>query len=125
MADKKKNIFGRIGQKFKEVIAEFKRVQWPDKTKLKNTSAVVLLVILFFAVYLTLIGDGGRWILDKVGFYDKIETTTETTEESAEETFDPSATVNTDDTSAATEDTATTTEAATEATTEATTEPAA
>ncbi|MBP5655757.1 MAG: preprotein translocase subunit SecE [Clostridiales bacterium] len=110
MADKK-NIFGRIGQKFKEVIAEFKRVQWPDKKKLKNTSAVVLLVILFFAVYLTLIGDGGRWLLDKVGFYDVVETTA-TTETSAEETFDPSATVNSDETSAATEDTATTTEPA-------------
>lgn len=110
MADKKKNIFGRIGQKFKEVIAEFKRVQWPDKTKLKNTSAVVLLVILFFAVYLTLIGDGGRWLLDKVGFYDTVETTQ--TSETSEETFDPSATVNTDETSdATTEDTATTTEA--------------
>lgn len=118
MADKKKkNIFGRIGQTFKDVIAELKRVTWPDKTKLKNTSAVVLLVILFFAVYLTLIGDGGRWILDKVGFYDAVETT-ETSEES-EETFDPSATVNSDDTSASaessdasTEDTATTTEPA-------------
>ena len=110
MADKKKNIFGRIGQKFKEVIAEFKRVQWPDKTKLKNTSAVVLLVILFFAVYLTLIGDGGRWLLDKVGFYDVVETTQ--TSETSEETFDPSATVNTDETSdVTTEDTATTTEA--------------
>ena len=106
MADKKKNIFGRIGQKFKEVIAELKRVQWPDKTKLKNTSAVVLLVILFFAVYLTLISDGGRWILDKIGFYDTVETTTEAT---SEETFDPSATVETGDTSASIADEGTTT----------------
>lgn len=107
MADKKKNIFGRIGQKFKEVIAELKRVQWPDKTKLKNTSAVVLLVILFFAVYLTLISDGGRWILDKIGFYDIVETTT--TEETSEETFDPSATVESGETSASVSDDTTTT----------------
>ena len=75
MADKKKNnVFKRIAQKFKDVVAEGKRVVWPDKTKLKATSAVVLLVILFFAVYLTLIGSGGRWLLDKVGFYDTVET---------------------------------------------------
>ena len=107
MADKKKNIFGRIGQKFKEVIAELKRVQWPDKTKLKNTSAVVLLVIIFFAVYLTLISDGGRWILDKIGFYDIVETTT--TEEPSEETFAPSATVESGETSASVSDDTTTT----------------
>ncbi|MBQ7628240.1 MAG: preprotein translocase subunit SecE [Clostridiales bacterium] len=74
MADKKDNIFKRIGKKFSDIIAELKRVTWPDKDKLAKTSAVVLLVILFFAVYLTLIGTGGRWILDKVGFYDVVET---------------------------------------------------
>ena len=74
MADKKDNIFKRIGKKFSDIIAELKRVTWPDKDKLAKTSAVVLLVILFFAVYLTLIGTGGRWILDQVGFYDVVET---------------------------------------------------
>ncbi len=74
MADKKDNIFKRIGKKFSDIIAELKRVTWPAKDKLVKTSAVVLLVILFFAVYLTLIGTGGRWILDKVGFYDVVET---------------------------------------------------
>ncbi len=74
MADKKDNIFKRIGKKFTDIIAELKRVTWPSKEKLAKTSAVVLLVILFFAVYLTLIGNGGRWILDQVGFYDVVET---------------------------------------------------
>ena len=74
MADKKGNIFQRIAKSFTDVIAELKRVTWPTKDKLAKTSAVVLLVILFFAVYLTLIGTGGRWILDKVGFYDVVET---------------------------------------------------
>ena len=55
--------------------AELKRVTWPTGEKLAKTAAVVLLVIVFFAVYLTLIGNGGRWILDKVGFYDIVETT--------------------------------------------------
>ena len=75
MADKKGNIFKRIGKKISDVFAELKRVTWPTGEKLAKTAAVVLLVIVFFAVYLTLIGNGGRWILDKVGFYDIVETT--------------------------------------------------
>ena len=75
MADKKGNIFKRIGKRISDVFAELKRVTWPTGEKLAKTAAVVLLVIVFFAVYLTLIGNGGRWLLDKVGFYDIVETT--------------------------------------------------
>ena len=86
MADKKGNIFKRFGKKFSDIIAELKRVTWPTGEKLAKTSAVVLLVIVFFAVYLTLISDGGRWILDKIGFYDIVETTaTEATTEATTE----------------------------------------
>ena len=79
MADKKNNIFKRIGKKFSDIIAELKRVTWPTKEKLAKTSAVVLLVIVFFAIYLTIIGSGGRWVLDKIGFYDIVETTAQST----------------------------------------------
>ena len=74
MADNKGNIFKRFGKKVSDVFAELKRVTWPTGEKLAKTAAVVLLVIVFFAVYLTLIGNGGRWILDQVGFYDVVET---------------------------------------------------
>ncbi len=85
MADKKKpNIFQRIGMKFKEIRLELKRVVWPSKEKLKSTSAVVLIVILFFAVFLSTISIGGGWILEKIGFYDPDETTTTTTTVAAE-----------------------------------------
>lgn len=89
MADKKnqknkKNFFGRIAQLFKDVRTELKRVVWPSKEKLKTTSAVVLVVIVFFAIYLSIISTGGRWILEKVGFYDQVET--EATTSSLEET---------------------------------------
>ena len=86
MADNKGNIFKRLGKKISDVFAELKRVTWPTGEKLAKTAAVVLLVIVFFAVYLTLIGNGGRWILDKVGFYDIVETTATTTTEAAETT---------------------------------------
>ena len=75
MADNKGNIFKRIGKKISDVFAELKRVTWPTGEKLAKTAAVVLLVIVFFAVYLTLLSAGGRWVLDQVGFYDIVETT--------------------------------------------------
>ncbi|MCQ2516747.1 MAG: preprotein translocase subunit SecE [Saccharofermentans sp.] len=76
MADKsKKNFFQRMGQTFKEVRQELKKAVWPSKEKLKNTSAVVLVVILFFAIFLGVISSGGRWILEKINFYDEVEPT--------------------------------------------------
>ncbi len=85
MADNKGNIFKRLGKKISDIFAELKRVTWPTGEKLAKTAAVVLLVIVFFAVYLTLIGNGGRWLLDKVGFYDIVESTeTSAPEETAE-----------------------------------------
>ncbi len=76
MADKsKKNVFQKIAQVFTEVRQELKKSVWPDRKKLRNTSAVVLAVILFFAIFLSFISLGGRWVLDKVNFYDEVEPT--------------------------------------------------
>ena len=86
MADNKGNIFKRLGKRISDIFAELKRVTWPTGEKLAKTAAVVLLVIVFFAVYLTLIGNGGRWVLDQIGFYDIVETTVESTEASVPET---------------------------------------
>ncbi|MBR3081687.1 MAG: preprotein translocase subunit SecE [Clostridiales bacterium] len=102
MADKKGNIFQRAAKGFSDVIAELKRVTWPTKEKLTKTSAVVLLVIVFFAIYLTIIGSGGRWVLDKIGFYNIVETTAATTQASE--------TTTAAETTAASETTAATTE---------------
>jgi preprotein translocase subunit SecE len=80
MADKskKKNVFQKIAQLFKEVRQELRKSVWPSKEKLKTTSAVVLVVIAFFAVFLSTISLGGNWLLEKIGFYDPDETTTTT-----------------------------------------------
>lgn len=77
MADKskKKNVFQKMAQVFKEVRQELRKSSWPSKEKLKNTSAVVLAVIAFFAVFLSFISLGGRWVLDKFNFYDEVEPT--------------------------------------------------
>ena len=108
MADNKGNIFQRIAKGFTDVIAELKRVTWPTKDKLAKTSAVVLLVIVFFAVYLTIIGSGGRWVLDKIGFYNLVETTAASTEATtqASETTAAAETTAASETTAATESTA-------------------
>ena len=86
MADNKGNIFKRLGKRISDVFAELKRITWPTGEKLAKTAAVVLLVIVFFAVYLTLIGSGGRWVLDRVGFYDIVETTAAATSAETSET---------------------------------------
>ncbi|MBP3810018.1 MAG: preprotein translocase subunit SecE [Clostridiales bacterium] len=77
MADKSKNknVFQKIAQVYKEVRQELRKSTWPSKEKLKNTSAVVLAVIAFFAVLLSFISLGGRWVLDKINFYDEVEPT--------------------------------------------------
>ena len=77
MADKSKdkNFFQKIGQVFKEVRQELRKSVWPTREKLRNTSAVVLLVIVFFAVFLSVIAIGGRWALDKANFYDEAQPT--------------------------------------------------
>ena len=98
--NKKGNIFQRFGKGVKDVFAELKKVVWPTKEKLVNTSAVVLLVIVFFAIFLTLIGSGGRWLLDKIGFYNTVETTAVTTVETVPETTAATTTAETSESAA-------------------------
>ena len=45
-------MFKRIQQFFKDVIAEFKRVQWPTREATIRSTSVVLSVSLVIAVYL-------------------------------------------------------------------------
>ena len=39
----------------------------------------ILVVIVFFAIFLSIINNGGHWVLEKIGFYDNVTTTTTTT----------------------------------------------
>jgi len=97
MADKKKkdNIFKRtikgIVRRFTEVRQELKRVIWPTKEKLIQVSVVVLAVIVAAAVFLSLIGKGTGFILEKAGFYRQVEETTATTTTAAETTAEATA----------------------------------
>ena len=46
-------IFGRIGRFFREVVAELRKVIWPNRRELRNYTVVV---VAFIAVMLTIIG---------------------------------------------------------------------
>ncbi len=58
---------------------ELKRVIWPTREKLIQTSVIVLVVIAFAAILLTSISEGAKFALDEIGFYDQKTETAETT----------------------------------------------
>ncbi len=44
-AEKKPNIFVRMGRKLKEVFSELKKVTWPSFGNVSNSSGIVIIVI--------------------------------------------------------------------------------
>lgn len=49
-AEKKPNIFVRMGRKLKEVFSELKKVTWPTFGKVVKSTGVVLVVVVIFLV---------------------------------------------------------------------------
>lgn len=54
----KKNIFSRIGNWFKDLRKEFKKVVWPDRKKVFNNTLVVLCVVIIGSVLVGIIDTG-------------------------------------------------------------------
>ena len=53
---KKKNIFSRIGNFFKEVrIEAFKRVIWPTPSQLLNKTIVVIVMVVLMGAFISLL----------------------------------------------------------------------
>lgn len=51
-AEKKPNIFVRMGRKLKEVFSELKKVTWPTFSKVvKATGVVLVVVVIFLAIF--------------------------------------------------------------------------
>lgn len=51
-AEKKPNIFVRMGRKLKEVFSELKKVTWPSFGKvIKATGVVIAMVLIFLVVF--------------------------------------------------------------------------
>lgn len=52
---KLKNIFNKINNFIKEAIAELKKVIWPTKKELKNSTIVVITTIIIVSIFIGLI----------------------------------------------------------------------
>ncbi len=57
-ADKKPNIFVRLGRKIKETFLELKRVTWPTLPTALKSTGVVLVIVLIFLVITTAVNYG-------------------------------------------------------------------
>ncbi|WP_088014616.1 preprotein translocase subunit SecE [Gottfriedia acidiceleris] len=49
---------GRIGKFFREVKSEMKKVSWPKRKELVNSTITVLATVLFFVVFFAVIDTG-------------------------------------------------------------------
>lgn len=47
----KPNIFARLGQYFRDVRSEMKRVVWPQRPEIINSSIVVIVTLIFFIIF--------------------------------------------------------------------------
>ena len=50
-ASKKPNFFARTGQYFKDVRTELRRVVWPTRKEVVNSSMIVIVTLLFFIAF--------------------------------------------------------------------------
>jgi preprotein translocase subunit SecE len=57
---------GRVQQFFREVAAEFRRVTWPNRTEVTNSTVVVLVVVVVLAFYLGAVDVGLSRIVERI-----------------------------------------------------------
>lgn len=78
-----KTSFAATGKRLKSFFismkAELKRVMWPDRKKLIQSTATVLAICLIAAVILFVVDQALAGLLNGVGFYDTAATTAATT----------------------------------------------
>ena len=58
--------FERAKQFFREVAGEFRRVTWPSRAEVINSTAVVLAVVVILAVFLAAVDVALSWVVDRV-----------------------------------------------------------
>ncbi|HAI86154.1 MAG TPA: preprotein translocase subunit SecE [Firmicutes bacterium] len=61
-----RGFFGGIGKFLREVRAEFRRVQWPDRKQLTSFTVAVVVYVAIVAVFLGLIDLGLSFVIDKI-----------------------------------------------------------
>jgi preprotein translocase subunit SecE len=58
--------FERVQQFFREVLGEFRRVSWPNRAEVANSTVVVLAVVIVIAVFLAGVDMGLSWIVERI-----------------------------------------------------------
>ena len=66
IAGPRAGFFARTGQFLSDVRAEMKRVSWPSSTDVKNTTIIVVIAVIFFAVYLFVIDRGIAFVITQL-----------------------------------------------------------
>ena len=59
-------LFERVKQFVHEVAGEFRRVSWPNRAEVVNSTVVVLAVVVLLAVFLAAVDMGLSWIVERV-----------------------------------------------------------
>lgn len=59
----KPNIFKRLGQYFKDVRSEMRRVVWPNRTEIYNSSVVVIVTLVVFGIGVALLDTAVVYVL--------------------------------------------------------------
>lgn len=84
--------FVKTGRKLKLFVsnlkAEMKRVVWPDRKKLVQSTATVLAICLLIGIALFIVDSVLGGILNSVGFYSQSTTTVTTTAETTQTTME-------------------------------------
>lgn len=57
---------GKIGRFVRETIGELRKVSWPTRQEAINMTAIVLVVMVFMAIFLWLVDLGGTALLDLI-----------------------------------------------------------
>ena len=58
--------FAKIGNAFKNMWHELKKVTWPSREKLVNYSVIVVLFMLFMMIIIGLLDMGASWLVDTI-----------------------------------------------------------
>jgi preprotein translocase subunit SecE len=64
--EKKERWYKRFSQFMREVRSELKKVTWPSRNEVYNTTIVVLIAMVFFGFYLYFMDAFFSWVLLKI-----------------------------------------------------------
>jgi preprotein translocase subunit SecE len=59
-------VFARVNEFFREVLLEFKRVTWPSRQELVNSTTVVIVVTLVLAFFLGAVDIGLTKVVERI-----------------------------------------------------------